>query len=306
MQNVYFGKFDHELGEPMPVAALPQCRADDALRAGLEKSGFRHYRASPRPPAELARRCVERLAAGHPALFGAIDTVLYASLTLRDSEFYNQQLGDCLVRLGLEQVNMVGLFSAECGNLGSALLIAQSLIQSGKAGTVLVVAADVCLDERRRVVDGNVVVSDGASCFIVNTDPANDFQLVDTCQRSNHRLRMETSASYQPRYLKLSTDGMKDCVQQLLTNHALERGQIGAFVTGNYSAAVLAMFCYVAGLRGAVHAHGDVAGIAHAYSSDIAINLQRLLAAGTLGAGDRLLCLATGSSTWFASLAVKT
>lgn len=306
MQNVYFGMFHHQLGEACPVEGLPQLSGRDDLRANIEKCGFRQYRAAALAPAELARSCVEKLFASRPSIAGAIDTIIYASLTLRESEFYNEQLGDCLVRLGLEQVNMIGLFSSECGNLGSALLVAQSLIRSGKAGTVLVVSADVCLDQHRRVIDDNVVVSDGASCCIVNTDPGNDFQLIDTVQRSNHRLRLETSATYLPRYLKLSTDGMKDCIDNLLKTHSTSRQQINAFVTGNYSKPVLAMFCYVAGLKGEVHFKGDVAGIAHVYAADVAINVEQLLAASLLAAGDRLLCLSTGSSTWFASLAVKT
>lgn len=306
MQNVYFGMFHHQLGEPAPVDALPQLLARDELRANIDKCGFRDYRAAALPPAYLAQSCVERLFASRPALAGEIDTIVYASLTLRESEFYNEHLGDCLVRLGLEQVNMIGLFSSECGNLGSALLVAQSLIRSGKARTILVISADVCLNEHQRVIDDNVVVSDGASCFVVNTDPGNDFQLIDTFQRSNHRLRLETSGTYLPRYLKLSTDGMKDCVETLLSAHATSRQHINAFVTGNYSKPVLAMFCYVAGLKSEVHFKGDVAGMAHVYSSDVAINLERLLAASTLAAGDRLVCLSTGSSTWFASLAVKT
>lgn len=306
MQHVYFGMFHHQLGEPVPMASLPQLLARDDLRANLDKCGFRDYRASALAPAYLAQACVERLFAARPALAGAVDTIIYASLTLRESEFYNEHLGDCLVRLGLEKVNMIGLFSSECGNLGSALLVAQSLIRSGKAGTILVISADVCLDQHKRVIDENVVVSDGASCCIVNTDAGNDFELVDTCQRSHHRLRLETSGTYLPRYLKLSTDGMKDCIEHLLKSHCTSRQQINAFVTGNYSAPVLAMFRYVAGLKSEVHFKGDVAGMAHVYSSDVAINLERLLAASTLAAGDRLVCLSTGSSTWFASLAVKT
>jgi 3-oxoacyl-[acyl-carrier-protein] synthase III len=306
MRNVYFGMFNHQLGEAFPVEGLAQLSGRDELRAGIAKCGFRHYRRAAMSPAQLARSCVEQLFDKHPSLANQIDTIVYASLTLRDSEFYNEQLGDCLVGLGLEQVNMVGLFSSECGNLGSALLVAQSLIRSGKAGTILVISADVCLDENKRIIDENVVVSDGASCFIVNSDPGNDFQLVDTLQRSNHRLRLETSGTYLPRYLKLSTDGMKDCVENLLAGHATSRGQISAFVTGNYSMPVLAMFSYVAGLKSALHFKGDVAGTAHAYACDIAINLQRLLTESPPAPGDKLLCLATGSSTWFASLLVKT
>lgn len=306
MQKVYFGKFAHQLGEPAAVENLPQLIEKEELRASIEKCGFQYYRKSELSPAQLAYACVRKLFEAHPAVAADIDTVIYASLTLRESEFYNEQLGDCLIRLGLEQVNMIGLFSSECGNLGNALLVAQSLIHSGKAENILVIAADVCLDEHKRVIDENVVVSDGASCFVVNCDPRNDFQLIDTVQRSNHRLRMETSATYLPRYLKLSTDGMKDCVAALLSTHSVNRQEINAFVTGNYSKPVMAMFCYVAGVKSEIHFKGDAAGVGHAYSSDVAINLQQLLAAATLAAGDRIVCLATGSSTWFASLIVKT
>jgi 3-oxoacyl-[acyl-carrier-protein] synthase III len=168
------------------------------------------------------------------------------------------------------------------------------------------VTTDVCQDEQQRVIDGNVVVSDGAACFVVNGDPGNDLRLVDGLQRSNQRLRMETSSAYSPKFLKLSTDAMKECIETLLHTCEIERARIDAFVTGNFAQSALAMFSYVAGLKREVHFCPDVAEVAHAYSCDIPLNLQGLLARRGLAPGQQVLCLATGKSTWFAWVFVKT
>ncbi|WCM91938.1 3-oxoacyl-ACP synthase III family protein [Acidovorax sp. NCPPB 2350] len=304
--DVYFGGFQHELGEQRPVEELPQLIEQPELRAHILSGGFRHYRKSPHGPAELAYRCVRKLLDARPALQEGIDLVIYATLTLRDPQLYNEQLGDTLVRLGLEKVNVVGLFSSECGNAVGALQLAQGLIEAGKARQVLVVATDTCLDERQRVIDGNVVVSDGAACFVVDTDPRNDFRLLDSLQRSNQRLRMETSSAYSPKFLKLSTDAMKECVETLLARQAIDRASVDTFLTGNFALPALAMFSYVAGVKREIHFCPDVAEVAHAYSCDIPLNLERLLEQRRPAAGHRVLCLATGKSNWFASVFVKT
>ncbi|MGA3703932.1 beta-ketoacyl-ACP synthase [Ralstonia pseudosolanacearum] len=305
-RHVYFGGFQHELGEKHPVEALPQLREQPELRAHILNGGFRHYRKSAHGPAELAYRCVRKLLDARPELRDDIDLVIYATLTLKDPDCYNGLLGEVLVRLGLEKVNVTGVFSSECGNMVAALQLAQGMIESGKARQVLVIATDTCLDEGQRVIDGNVVVSDGAACFVVNTDPDNDFRLLDSLQRSDQRLRMEASAAYSPKFLKLSTDAMKECVETLLRSRAIAREKIDVFLTGNFARSALAMFSYVAGVKREIHFCPDVADVAHAYACDISLNLERLLAEQRLMPGNLVLCLATGKSNWFTSAFVKT
>lgn len=65
-RHVYFGGFQHELGEKHPVEALPQLREQPELRAHILNGGFRHYRKSAHGPAELAYRCVRKLLDARP------------------------------------------------------------------------------------------------------------------------------------------------------------------------------------------------------------------------------------------------
>lgn len=306
MMKTYLSGFTTVLGERRAMLDLPQLQKAPELAAYLEKCGFRHYRKSSVPPAQLAAQCLHALQAKAPDALAKVDCIVYASVTLADSRFYNEQLGETLCAFGLDQVNLTGLFTAQCGNLGNALMLARTLILAGKATNVLVLLSDICMDENARVYDGNLIVSDGASCMIVNGQQG-DFELVDTFQAANHKLSQQmTSAENLPRYLKQSSDGIRTCLDRLLSAGCVQNGQVRKFVTNHYAKSVLAMFAYLADVDMELTHTDNIAEVGHAYSCDVCLSLEDLARDPSLQAGDQLICLSTGKSTWFSSLLVKT
>ena len=160
--KTYLSGFTTCLGERRPIAELPQLREDANVAAYLAKSGFESYRRSAQSPAHMAEQCLRALKEKLPQRFARIDAIVYASVTVSDGRFFNEHLGEALCAVGLGQTNLTGLFASQCGNLGNALMLARMMILTGQAACVLVVVTDACMDERQRVYDGNVVVSDGA------------------------------------------------------------------------------------------------------------------------------------------------
>jgi 3-oxoacyl-[acyl-carrier-protein] synthase III len=300
--DVYAGAVAYALGDER---ALVESR--DVAASGLTEyfvaQGLRRYRCSDLDADELAfaaaRQTLERI--GSRA--GEIDGVLYATTTFAHPHAYGSAIGRLCNRLGLADVDALGLYFAQCGNLLSAIRVGTAYAKSGLCDNVLIIATDKATSAADRITANNVSVnSDGAVSLILGASrEAMHYRVLDTFQVSDHGMWIDTGPGGRTKRMSIVFRGLKKLARAVRSSAAYS-DDLALLVTNNYVSEFLDVIRETMPAARAGHIVENVAGHAHVYSADTFINLESARRGNVLAAGDVALVVSTGFGTWLAAL----
>ncbi|HZM75638.1 MAG TPA: 3-oxoacyl-[acyl-carrier-protein] synthase III C-terminal domain-containing protein [Candidatus Limnocylindrales bacterium] len=291
MTEVYLSRIGVALGEPVPIAELPEVVAAGSA-ANLEKEGLSRCLVSDRAPWELAIEAARRTLGEPPS---NVDAVVYVYDSYPDDPAPLR----VLEATGLAQIPFYGAGMAGCGNLSTALQAARCLVLAGVARTVLVITADACPPGRRLMGANLSVLSDGAASCLVSAEPGEGaFRLLDVrtaVEASLHALALDSQTLP---VLKATAFGIRRMGTALFDAGGFSGSEVAHLITHNYGGSAVRIMASAIGVPADRIWCPTAADIGHCFAADALINLAALGESGALRSGDRLLALMTGTAVW--------
>lgn len=299
--SVYLQAAAWELGDERPIQEILPVANDELVLNYLLSKGLCNYRYSTSSPAELALASVRRTLATASISPSDISTVIYASTSFQNRQWYTSEISKMMLEAGLRHATPLGVSLSECGNFASALRVAVRLVQGGDCNHVLLVTTDVCPDPENRLVPPSAtILSDGAASCVVTSHPGG-FQVLSVRQVSNHRVRLLNPAKESTRLMRLTSHGISAAAEESLKEAQVSQEQITHLILTNQNRAVLEIFASQCGVPMERVYLGLVAKHAHIYASDSLINLASCNTAYP-GKDQYFLVVANGSCSWGAAV----
>lgn len=284
------------VGERDSVSMLPEVAESPDLLSRMRDLGMRHYRRSSDSAVQLASSSISQTMALSPIDAEDIDAMIYASA---DPGAHRT---DCVLSLlesaGLTRATPVGISLGDCGNFGSALRVAHSMLADGGSKNVLLVTTDVCTDPAQRILTDTLsVLSDGAASCILSVTAASGISVLATGQCTDQRVRTTDSTEQ----LLLVRRGLSKLVFDVLERTGLSPSDIGLLITNNVNCEAIRFMGVALGLSHEMCYVDNVADYGHVHSADVLINLFTHLEDGLVS---RQLVLAVSHSygTWGAAV----
>jgi 3-oxoacyl-[acyl-carrier-protein] synthase III len=294
MTEVYLSRIGVALGDPVPIAELPEVVAAGSA-ANLEKEGLSRCLVSGRTSWELAIEAAGRTLEGLPSVVDSVDAVVYVS----DSYLDGPAPLRVLDAIGLSQIPFYGTGMAGCGNLSSALQTARCLVLAGVARVVLVITTDVCPPGRRLMGANLSVLSDGAASCLVSAEPGQGgFRLLDVRTAVDASLHALALDSQTLPVLKATALGIRRLGTALFEAGGFNGSAVAHLVTHNYGGSAVRIMASAIGVPADRIWCPTAADLGHCFAADALINLAALGESGALHPGDRLLALMTGEAVW--------
>lgn len=314
MTDVVLSHACHFLPPCRPLAGTSWEEVYGASR--LVEHGLRDFAVHTGGVEVLLAQVLDRFFAGSEVDPGSIDHVLFATHSFwafgetgdRD-RYVGQRIARVrnamyreMTRYGLIEAIPTGIYMHGSGNLGCALIHAQTLVRAGKARRVLVVTFDICDSTESRIVPPGIsILSDaGAACLISVADAAPPstgaaFRVRRTFQLARPELADDALAPDQFRY----TFGVVQALKQV--GHFFAESSDGPpdlLITNNYSGVTMDLIAKHVVPDGTRRHRENVARFGHAFSSDCLINLSDAVDAGSVHPGRPVALLSTGPTTW--------
>lgn len=293
--------FGIALGQPEPIAALESAGIDRRSLSHLLSQGLKTYRRSDETPPQLAARAIAHTLAHSALAPEEIDTLVYATTSLHNSDWYTSDISQMLLDLRLGHVDPIGVTLGECGNLVPALRVAAGLLLSGDARNVLFVSTDRSRSpEARLVPPGMTVLSDGAVSCLITREATQGFELLAMHQASNHKARFPESGPDPAQTIAIMAQGVKRAARGAMAKAGLCADEVALVIPGNQTEFVLRLFAKSCGVARDRMFSTNVSSNAHVFTGDGLINLAD--SASRLRQGDRVLVVVNGTSTWGAAV----
>lgn len=303
-ENIYLSSFAHGLGEPIPLAELPEL-ADEALRQQYSDDGLAMIRSTADDPWQLAAACSKDTLSrfsGEVAHDTAVSRVVYATGSYWASEATQKAPMRYLDQVGLSRIPLLATGFHGCANAGPMIDIAANAVRAGHHAILCVTTDAAGLDSR--LMSSNLsILSDGAASFIVGDQlPTKGFRLLAceiAVEAGMHALDPATDTMAA---LKGTVEGVSRAAASAFAVAGLAPGDVSHVVTNNYGGSGRQIFCAAAKLDFALAHDAGIALIGHSFSADTLIGLEQLADSGMLTQGDVVACLWTGLTTWSVGL----
>ncbi|MBF9129221.1 hypothetical protein I0C86_09565 [Plantactinospora sp. S1510] len=289
---MYLSSTSYTHGERRLIRDLGEAGCDDPRLKDDRLEAYRETTASALAMAtEVGARTVA--AAGVSP-----DFVVYAteSTDAEDALVRSARLADGLGCPGSVVMSVAG---HGCGNLGLLLHVADGLLGTSRAASVLLITSDRVVSRPRIMADGLSVLSDGAAAtlasreappggspgFLVhglamscdwNADPGGD---PISAQKRSVRLGRSAAAALR----SASGHGPREFTRAIFSNYRYGSQRFLAGAAGFAPAQLLT---------------GPTDEYAHCFAADLLVNCDLLATAGAFALGDRLALSATGPHTW--------
>jgi 3-oxoacyl-[acyl-carrier-protein] synthase III len=300
--DVYAGAVAYALGDKRAVAESRDVGASGLTEYFLAQ-GLSSYRCSDLAPDELAFEAARQTLELMGPRAGEIDGILYATTTFGHPHAYGSSIGRLCNRLGLSDVDALGVYFAQCGNLLSAIRVGSAYARSGLCDNVLVIATDKATSGAERITANNVSVnSDGAVSLLLRASrEAMHYRVLDTFQVSDHVMWINAGPDDRAKRMNIVFRGVKKLAKAVRSSAAYTE-DIALLITNNYVSEFLDVIRETMPAARARHLVENVAEHAHVYSADTFINLESARRRNLLALGDVALIVSTGFGTWLAAL----
>jgi len=226
-----------------------------------------HYRKTEKSHVGLAVEAAARTLERSGMRAADIDGLVFCCGDALNYYAQNRILGDLSVRLELSYTFTTWVGGAGCASLFSAILIAESLVNSNTCRNVLVVTVDKIQDDVGRFQRFGVL-SDGACSFIVSHSPLSEFTL--------ESVRVRTSA------VSLGNGGsdfsekcqlIYSVFDEMRQATGVDFDNIGGYFGSNVFIPVQELELSVMPIDGMLAYQQNTARYGHCYASDPIINL---------------------------------
>lgn len=276
---------------------LEPLRDDEQLLRQAHAVGIRYYHHTDRTPIDLATDVVEQTLAQAPISSDEVDVLIFASASVNGGAFDPALVLEMLYATGLTRATPIGISLSDCGNFGSALRVAHSLMLGSGARNVLVVTSDVCRDPRERILTDTLsVLSDGAASCLLSTERSSGLELLATAGQTNQKVR-----TAEPSDMALPIRrGLVGVVGEVLNRAGAEQSDVRLLLANNVNTEAVRFMTVALGLdHDAAYVH-NIADFGHVHSADILINLLTYLEEGA-PPGALVLAISHSYGTWGAA-----
>ncbi|VBA62413.1 3-oxoacyl-[acyl-carrier-protein] synthase III C-terminal domain-containing protein [Mycobacterium attenuatum] len=287
----------YTLGAKETVDTLEPLREDEQLLRQVHDVGLRYYHRSDSTPIDLAAEVITQTIAQSPITADEVDVLIFASASVAGGAFDAARVMSMLDNTGLTRATPIGISLSDCGNFGSAMRAAHSLIMGSGARNVLVVTSDVCRDPRSRILTDTLsILSDGAASCLLSAEHPSRLELLATAGRTNQKVRTADLSDMS----LLIRRGLVKVVSDLLRRSDAELADVGKLMANNVNAEAVRFMTVALGLGPDRAYLENVADFGHVHSADILINLLTYLEEGA--APDELIVTISHSyGTWGAA-----
>jgi 3-oxoacyl-[acyl-carrier-protein] synthase III len=284
------------VGERESISMLPAVVESPDLQARMLDLGIRHYRRSSDSAVQLAYSSISQTMALSPIAADDIDAMVYASAD--PDALSADSVLSLLESAGLTRATPVGISLSNCGNFGSALRVAHTLLADGGSNNVLVVTTDVCTDPAQRILTDTLsVLSDGAASCILSGTTASGISVLATGQRTDQRVRTAKSTEQLP----LVRRGLSKLVSDVLERAGLRPTDVGLLITNNVNCEAIRFMGVAMGLSYDICYVDNVADYGHVHSADVLINLFTHLEDGVMSR-QSVVTVSHSYGTWGAAV----
>ncbi|WP_454561928.1 3-oxoacyl-[acyl-carrier-protein] synthase III C-terminal domain-containing protein [Mycobacterium haemophilum] len=285
------------LGDKAAVDTLEPLRDDEQLLRRVHDLGLRYYHRTDRSPIDLAAEVIAQTLAQSPVAPEEVDVLIFASASVNGGVFEGIPILRMLNAAGLTRATPMGISLSDCGNFGSALRVAHSLIIGGGARNVLVVTTDVCQDPQSRILTDTLsVLSDGAAGCLISAEHPSCLELLATAGQTNQQVRTAELSDM----AFLIRRGLMKVIGELLTRSSAELSDVGRLFANNVNIEAVRFMTVALGLDHDTAYIDNIADFGHVHSADILINLLTYLEEGA-PPGQLILAVSHSYGTWGAA-----
>lgn len=288
MRPFYVSLISYLHGDPRPLAQLNE---EMPLDLTLPEHGLATYRVSADETWQLAAKAAQPIVERSPV---PPDLLVYVTETDREAV---ESLPKIVLALGLPRLSYVAVSGHACGNIGPALELAATALETGTRQSVLVVVADRAGESNRILANGLSVFSDGAAaCLVSHAPPDGDSPNIRVRAMTTHTEVVPDSAKPSDKIMssvRLGRDGMA-----AITRDGRSPADFRYVLFPNFSISSQRFLTQAMRFEEGRLLLGPLAEYGHCFSVDILVNLDILVQDGPLERGDSVLVSATGPMSW--------
>lgn len=307
--NVYIHGFGFRLGDSYSIESLSSLSNDPERLERFRDMGFEEFLYSDDSATQLGLDAISACLASTGNREKDIDAVIWCSNTFDDNLAY-RNIHRGLRDLGIDNAFPIGIHGTFCGNLGTGIRIARSMINNEEVKDVLIVCTDKnsAFDEKSRLLEPSVAVtSDGASCIRLSAS-VGPLRVLDVHQVVNHSMAdleiddiYEGNLQHSPVFMRYSFEsfkGRKRAADEFYKKNMSQPDDYRWLISNNYGINTLKGFASEAGIPWEKLFRKNLPKTGHIQSTDNLLNLALLNEENLVDPDDKILLLSTGPYSW--------
>lgn len=297
-------------GRSLPIEEAARGPGDAAAIAALREDGFDRFVADERNTVNLLAEAMEKGLAHSHLMAEDVDAVVFSTESFWDTglERYADVQPECrrlrdglfeaMFRLGLRNAYPYAGWMSSCANLGPALVLAKSLVETGQHARVLVAMADRQPPALGRLMDnGASVYSDLAVCCTVDQRESG-YRIERVVSHASAVLATLRTPDAGPSFVLETNRAVKALGRKFRAGTGRGCDSYRLVLTNNYHPQSLKIIRDALGIDEAAVRRDTRADIAHGNASDPLVALDRLTRAGIVADDEEILLLSTGVYCW--------
>ncbi|HEV7368135.1 hypothetical protein [Arenibaculum sp.] len=297
-------------GRSLPIEEAARKPGDAAAIAALREDGFDRFVAAERTVVDLVAEAIEKGLERNHLLAEDVDAVVFSTEsfwdtgversadTLPEGRRIRDGLFEAMSRLGLRNAYPYASWLSSCANLGPALVLAKSLVETGQHARVLVALADRQPAALGPLMDnGASVYSDLAVCCTLDRRDAG-YRVERVVSHASPGLATLRAPDAGPNFVLETNRAVKALGRKFRAATGKGCDAYRLVLTNNYNLHSLKIICDALGIDGAAVRRDTRADIAHGNASDPLVTLDHLTQADAVADGEEVLLLSTGVYCW--------
>jgi 3-oxoacyl-[acyl-carrier-protein] synthase III len=307
-KKTYLNALAYELGDLCSIYEIDELKRTPQVLEALVRLGLDKYSRSQLTISGMAK--VSALKTINKSLIAAedIDVLIYATNSFSNFKSTGMtEVCHLIDELCLEKAYPIGINLSECGNLQTAIRVANSLIKSEDCNNILIVTTDKGPVGGSRIIQPNVSVSSdaAASLIVTSSEKGAEFEIICNKQYIDPIVSYIDPMRDSLQFIEAIMKGVKKTTLMALTAIDKEPKDLCKLIINNYNTSVSRTICDVLEFEYDQLYNNNIPRFAHAWASDNIINLYDFSQETHLTPGEIVMLIGTGTSTWGATILSK-
>ena len=310
--KVYMTALGYHLGDSYPISEIKelQINPEEEILETLLEVGLQNYTRTSLSPIEMAKESIQVTLKKTSIHSRDIDALVYATSSFwQPSSSSTKEISRLIYELDLNNAYPIGVFFSDCSSMLTSIRLASNFIKTGEWRNVLVVSSDTISDDETRIIPPKTSISsDAAASCILTSEKEEGFEVVYTTQQIDTAMPdIFTIKDMKEikKYLKTYDKVVKKIIDKTMKDVKMRPKDFKKIILINLNSSVSQTICNFLGVKIERVFQDNIPRFAHAFASDILINLCDFANHHTIQSGDFLFLMAMGTNTWGTSVVYK-
>jgi len=299
MSGVYISDISWDLGEIKSISECPaENLSEDAVNF-FNLMGFDKYCVSHDGLSRLIVNSVTKTIQKSGIGLDDVDLVIVASSSYNQTKNFDISIAESMTELGIDNIPVMGVTLAQCGNFASALRIAKGLLLEDEVKNILLITGDVAASEGERF-QNLAFNSDGVASCIISSKPIGMYKLIAFEQVADLKARdlinSETNELSEDSVKRVQA-GLGKLREKMQAAHGNIIDDCHQLITNNYSISALRFISEKLNVPSDRIFKSNTEKYGHVYCSDGLINLETYSSENDSTNG-KVAILSSGRGIW--------